>query len=155
MNILKPPIETQYLIAVILYIITYVYVIQIAPRISKSDNPLLSAVTKTHETCVLGVQPANDRIFDMFRGKNYYIGNMSAVKENQLKNCLITFWGATHFNLYFCLGLFCPDLFLQTFIVGALFEAYEYANYDCHDGIDLILNSAGFLLGRTVNGLMR
>ena len=84
------------------------------------------------------------------RGDNYYIGVTDEGKKLKLDKCLVTFWGATHFFLYFFLGMFAPDLFWQTFVVGIIFELFEKYNYGCHDVLDICLNTAGFFIGRYI-----
>jgi hypothetical protein len=88
----------------------------------------------------------------MGRGDNYLIGIEDPVKNERMKNCLVTFWGVAHFALYFVLGVAAPDMFWETFAIGVGFEIYENYKFDCHDVLDVGLNSAGFLLGRLFSG---
>lgn len=134
----------QYVIAALLYVLAYVYALEIAPRVTKyaSDSWLESA----HRKCIVKSDTIAPTV-TVGRGSSYYIGAENDPQE--LKTCVVTFWGATHFFLYFMLGLF-TDLFWETFAVGVVFEVYEYYAYDCHDVFDIVLNSGGFLLGQTV-----
>lgn len=103
-------------------------------------------MNSVHESCLLNTCKF-DTCKNNLRGLNYYIDNTDKDKQIKLHNCLITFWGFTHFLLYFILGLLYPKYFWQTFFIGAGFELYEKLRYDCHDVLDIVLNTAGFILG--------
>jgi hypothetical protein len=81
-----------------------------------------------------------------FRGKNYFL--TSQIEES---DCLFTFWSLTHFILYLVLGLLTPDFFWLTLGIGIFFEILENMTLDCHDVLDVLWNSAGFLLGFLLN----
>ena len=138
-------IYLQLLFAAILYTIAYVYAIIIAPKVTKCTKDACLAAENIHRQCVVCTGYSMPG-----RGKNYYIGGNNSPEE--MSKCLVTFWGATHFALYFVLGMVAPDLFWPTFVVGVAFEAYEYHAFDCHDAFDIVLNSAGFLAGRAARG---
>jgi len=86
----------------------------------------------------------------MGRGNNYYISAMNSKKQDDLQKCLITFWGTTHFVLYVLIGYFCPNCFWESFIIGVLFELYEYHAFNCHDLLDIVLNTSGFFVGKLI-----
>lgn len=138
-------IYLQYLFAAIIYTAAFVYVTIIAPQVPKCKTEKCRAVEDLHHTCMVCTG------FSLpGRGKNYFVGGQNDPEE--LSKCLVTFWGATHFCLYFVLGMVAPDLFWPTFFAGVAFEIYEYHALDCHDTFDIILNSAGFLAGRAARG---
>lgn len=137
----------EYFIALIIYGIAFIYAIIIAPKIGYCKTSLCNIINNIHETCLVY---SNNTNITKYRGDNYYIGITDKEKKEKLDNCLITWWGGTHFLLYCILGYTVPTLFWETFTLGCLFEVYEYKKYQCHDALDIILNTAGFLLGRYV-----
>ena len=72
---------------------------------------------------------------------------MDTDKQDQLKYCFITFWGLSHFIMYSFLGFFAPKLFFETFTLGVVFEGIEADLFDCQDGLDILLNTTGFIFG--------
>lgn len=145
---MQDSLSSQYIVALILYVIAYIYAINIAPFISKSDNIYLKKIDFVHESCYTNICNAD---FSNTRGNNYYIDVMDQNKQKLLKTCFMTFWGLSHFVLYSFLGYFAPDLFLETFMIGVAFEGLEKYKYDCHDLLDIGFNSVGFLFGRSLN----
>lgn len=140
-------IYSQYIIAILLYGIAYIYAMVFAVYIGKCNDKICQKINRVHENCTLGCKNKTCNLTKS-RGDNYFIGVTDEEKKNKLDNCLITFWGTTHFVLYFFLGIFTPNLFWETFIIGILFELYEKQYYACHDVLDIILNTSGFLIGR-------
>jgi hypothetical protein len=84
------------------------------------------------------------------RGKKYFIGT-PYYKQKEIKKCILTFWGLTHFVLYFILSYLFPAFYIEFIILGILFEIYEYYKFKCHDYNDLILNALGIFLGKMVS----
>jgi len=80
------------------------------------------------------------------RGNNYQI-TKQGLKSSLTKNCLITLWGISHAALYSIIGYCCPDMFLESFIIGVGFETWEVILMDCHDVLDIVWNSIGFMIG--------
>jgi hypothetical protein len=142
---------TQYVIAVILYIIAYIYAIMIAPKITTCTTNTCKVLEKNHRKCLIST-PALAPVIGGGRGASYYIGAENDSEE--LSNCFLTFWGLTHFMLYTALGFFCPDLFWETFAIGAGFEMYEFFKFDCHDSLDIIINTSGFAFGKYAIGYL-
>ncbi|AYV81799.1 MAG: hypothetical protein Harvfovirus63_2 [Harvfovirus sp.] len=140
-------IYSQYIIAILLYIAAYIYALKIAVGIGHCNDELCKKINSVHENCIMGCDHKSCALTKS-RGSNYFIGITDEEKKANLDRCLVTFWGATHFILYFLLGVLTPDLFWETFTVGVAFEIYEYYKYDCADGLDIILNTIGFLLGQ-------
>jgi hypothetical protein len=143
-------IQCQYLILCLLLIISYVYALIFAPAITNDNEGWKGWFNKLHESCLIENPSFINNL--SCRGENYIIAGDPVVNE-KLKNCSITFWGGTHFLLYSFIGFFCPDLFLESFAIGALFEYYEYKKYKCHDTLDLLLNTGGFLFGKFLHNL--
>lgn len=135
----------------IIYIIAYIYCLEFAPRISHCRDGMLGVVNTVHESCVFGC----DRCTAVTggRGDQYYIGATDVEKNERLKRCVVTLWGLAHFLLYAVIGWVAPDMFWETFAVGAAFEAYEYVQYSCEDPLDLVWNSAGFIAGASLHNL--
>lgn len=130
----------------VIYMIAFVYSLIFAPAIAKIDHGVLGAVNRLHESSVVNCDSCT--ALTSGRGANYYIASMDEGKFEQLRTSLVTFWGAMHFLLYAILGYVAPDMFWETFAVGVGFECYEYAKYSCEDPLDVVWNSAGFLVGR-------
>lgn len=138
------------------YLAAYVYALQFAVHISKDENrKQFTKLNEIHEGCMIGCDGQNTQCQEQhqkkwwtsltqYRGKNYYIGIDKTVNPS----CFATFWSSSHFVLYFFLGYTAPDYFWTTFMIGALFECYEYQYYDCHDLLDIGFNTTGFLLGK-------
>lgn len=140
---------TSVLIVFTLYLIAYVYSLEVAPRLAKCHGGMGASMNDVHESCFLASDYMKDYSDSPLRGKSYYIG-VGDEKNAAVKRCAVTFWGASHYVLYFLLGLLVPDAFWETFIIGVAFEVYEYHKFDCHDAIDIALNSLGFVTGAAI-----
>ena len=139
---------------IVIYFIAYIYCFNFAfnGNIVKDDMSNISIFDKIrllNDTCV--IQCNNDICKNLIknRGNNYFISSPE-VKQVYLKNCFVTFWGATHFMLYFVIGFLLPSMFFESFIIGIMFEYYEYVKFECEDPMDIVLNSSGFLVGKYV-----
>jgi hypothetical protein len=64
---------------------------------------------------------------------------------------LVSLWAVSHAYLYMVIGFFCPNLFIESFLIGAFFEYFEKMKWECHDGLDVIFNSFGFIIGYLLN----
>ncbi len=146
---LKLSVNQQYIVAIIIYIIAYLYCLVYAPTIAKNK----SGLNKLHEACLFSCDSCN--ILTKTRGKNYYISTtMTDEEKKKSEFCLLTWWGFAHFMLYSIIGFICPDIFWETFVIGIGFEVYEHSPHlDCHDELDIVWNSMGFLAGRACRGL--
>lgn len=139
-----------YILVALIYTIAYAYSIHFAPKIAGAKAGWQKDLNNVHESCIVGCGGGLNKL--SIRGDNYYIGATDPEKQEVLSNCMVTFWGFTHFFLYSVLGFLFPDVFWETFFIGVAFEAYEAVEYDCHDTFDIILNSAGFVVGRYIRG---
>lgn len=141
----------SYIILSIILAVSYYYCICFAPSIEgKTDNLFFRKLNNIHQSCV--IKCSSDvckNIVKNGRGDSYFI---STPKENQeyIKDCAVTFWGVSHFFMHFMIGLLLPDFFIQSLLIGLIFEIYEYKKYKCHDLLDIPLNISGFLVGRTI-----
>jgi hypothetical protein len=91
----------------------------------------------------------SSKYINIARSKNYFL------KENNgecNKNVLFTYWNLTHFFVYFFIGYYCPQMFRISLILGVLWEVYESLYY-CHDIVDIICNSLGFITGFLVKNI--
>jgi hypothetical protein len=140
----------QYLILCLLLIISYVYALVFAPAIANSNEGWKGKFNSAHESCLAG---DGCKLPFSIRGEKYIITGDPATND-RLINCAMTFWSGTHFLLYSFIGFLCPDLFWETLFIGVAFEYYEYRRFDCHDTLDILLNTGGFILGRSVNKLL-
>ena len=121
--------DAQILAAIIIFIIAYVYAMVLATAILKYN---------IHYTCMVNSpRPLHTR------GQNYYI----AGHKGPQPNCLVTFWNLTHIVMYTVLGILCPDILPEIFMMGILFELYEKKKYECHDLLDIVYNGLGLAIG--------
>lgn len=135
---------------IFIYSISFILLV-IATKIS--DN-----YSETHDFIKFCVVPCtNDTCIDIVnetRGNNYFIDKLDEETSSYSKNikkCLITSYGVSHFILYFILGYFVPSLFLEEFMIGILFEFMEQEHLDCEDLLDIILNLLGLILGKCIS----
>ena len=136
-------------ILTVFLIISYIYSIYIAPYYETTHAN--SFINKIHKSCVV---PCKDDICKNLmkqRGKKYFIGVTDEEDVKNMSNCFITFWGFTHLIFYVIVGIFLPNLVIETIIIGVLFEVFEYIKFDCHDPLDVILNITGFFIGKYIS----
>lgn len=145
--------RTKYTCRNIIIIITilsiaYIYSLVYAPSIENiNDNSFTSSIAKMNKSCILNCtsEKCKKYITDN-RGKQYFI-SIPQNEQEYINGCVITFWGFTHFFMYFILALLVPAFYVELFFIGVGFEIYEYYKFDCHDMNDLYLNTMGILLG--------
>lgn len=150
--VMLPSISAQCVRAVLLYAVAYLYCIHFATYTadkSRCAAEWCERATTVHERCIVGCGRACDGA-RRWRGQHYIIGADEASNARASRDCLITFWGMTHFLFYALLGFAAPSLFWPTAAVGVAFELYEAARFDCHDALDVVLNSAGFVVGSSL-----
>lgn len=140
------------IIITIVMTITYVYSLIYAPAIEGSnDNSFTTKIAELHKSCLLNCETTKCKEFiENDRGDKYFISIPQSEQED-IKSCIITFWGVTHFIMYFILGYFVPAFYIELIFVGIFFEIYEYYKYQCHDIKDIYLNTIGILLGRYIS----
>lgn len=108
-------------------------------------------VERLFETCWLGnnTHGKGDDLpskLGRIRGSNYFL----TPSGRHSGYCLVTTWAVTHIALYAVLGFLFPNRFWETLAVGVVFEGLEWLTFDCHDMLDVVWNSLGFLLGSSV-----
>ena len=129
--------------------VTYIYCIYFAPYIEKKYPD--SFLDKIHKLCLYKCGSDKCRQYMIStRGENYFIST-PPYKQKEIKKCILTFWGFTHFVLYFILSFLFPSFYIEFFGLGIMFEIYEYYKFTCHDYNDLILNTIGILLGKILS----
>lgn len=106
----------------------------------------LPNIRKIFDHCFISSPPTLYNFVKNYRGSNYYLRPQIEYTEDQ-QRCLYTSWALTHTILYFIIGFILPDLFWQSLIVGIIFEYLEDWQHDCHDILDVVWNSIGFILG--------
>lgn len=144
--------ETRLHIFLVVIIFALVYCIIYAPSIENlddNDNSFLGKLNQLHKSCIVSCGGNNGckSLIKETRGENYFIST-PLEKQKTIKNCLVTFWGLTHFILYFAVGYFLPNLLYEAIALGVGFELYEYKVLKCHDSFDIVLNIGGLMLGR-------
>lgn len=103
-------------------------------------------IRKIFDHCFISSPPALYDFVKNYRGSHYYLRPQIEYTDAQ-QRCLYTSWALTHTILYFIIGFILPDMFWQSLIVGIIFEYLEDMQQDCHDILDVIWNSIGFILG--------
>src|SRR5579872_5615405 len=108
------------------------------------------------ETCFCQVENSMwSHYVNMFRGRNYYLMAFDPeCRENDRKrltkiadSCVVTIWAFLHMGLYAILGFISPRLFWPLFMVGIVYELFEYLHEDYHCVMDLGWNLAGLTIG--------
>ena len=83
-------------------------------------------------------------------GKNYYL------KKNNnyaTKKCLLPGWAVLHIILYSIISFFIPQLWYLSFIVGIIWELFEYY-YNAEFWLDIFWNSVGIIIGSSLRRLI-
>lgn len=140
---------TNIIIILSILSIAYIYSLVYAPSIENSnDDSFTTSISKMNKGCLLNCasEYCKKYITDS-RGKQYFI-SMPPSEQEYIKGCIITFWGMTHFLMYFILATLVPAFYVELFFIGIVFEIYEYYKFDCHDVNDVYLNTMGILLGK-------
>ena len=144
----KIKIKYQIILFTILLIIAYSYAILFAPKIENiNDKTILGRLNKLHVSCIVPTNNKNiHKLINKCRGKGYFISKNKKLND-EIRKCLLTFWGLTHILLFFIVGFFCPDLIIPAIFIGIMFEVYEYIKFNCEDYLDFIWNTFGLLSG--------
>lgn len=150
-------IRKQYRIGFYIFFISFILLWLINITAQKTESSFLYEIL---HICTIYDESDTTKWLTSTRGKNYFTisekktNESEEEKEKHEKNskyCLVAFWAITHIGLYTLIGFFCPNLFIETFIVGALFELGEKMFYNCHDALDVIYNSIGFGIGYLIH----
>jgi len=141
--------STNIIIILTILSFAYIYSLVYAPSIENSnDDSFTTSVAKMNKGCLLNCTSENcKKYITDSRGKQYFI-SIPADEQEHIRGCIITFWGLTHFVMYFILALLVPAFYIELFFIGVGFEIYEYYKFDCHDVNDIFLNTMGILLGK-------
>jgi hypothetical protein len=137
------------MLILIILSIAYIFCFIFTPLIDNTKgNSITETITKLHRMCYLECNSKNCQdIITNFRGENYLLTDVDLDKNN-IKNCIITFWGVTHILLYLLLSFLFPSFYIEFFIIGIVFEIYEYYFCKCHDIMDIFLNAFGIIIGK-------
>lgn len=112
------------------------------PKIAKSLRPLRGSNYFVDEPVAKGL------IFKLVKNKDTFFKPF--LKDPDGPDAVLTGWALSHVMLYAFLGFFTPKLWLGLFVIGCLFELFEYAVVSAHDVADILWNSLGFLIGVAV-----
>jgi hypothetical protein len=126
------------LIYAISFAISFLIVFVLSTRASKSG-----ILNRIFQQCWIkgGLDTPVTKWIQTLRGGNYYL-----LTVDKPKYCLLTTWGIAHILLYALIGFLYPTYFWPTLAVGIAFEVAE-AYLDCHDVLDIMWNSIGFMVG--------
>ena len=148
-------VKYKLLIIALIVVFAYVYSIIFATHVTKlskeTNDKWPNKINDIHETCVMTCNKPFCQSACNFRGNNYYIGSDKKLDSGTSETCLVTFWSAGHFVLFMIIGFIMPELFIVALILGIGFEVYEYYRFDCHDPLDIIWNTSGFIVGMLLN----
>jgi hypothetical protein len=129
---------------IIFIIVSLAYCFHITPALAKRNDKLSQKITKINESCIFGCSTCDK--YTKTRGKDYFIGKKFL--DEEIKRCVLTFWGFSHYLTYIIVGYLFPSMFIESMILGIAFEYFEYVVYQCHDGLDVVYNGLGFLTGQ-------
>lgn len=140
---------TNIIIIISILSIAYIYSLVYAPSIENvKDESLSSSIAKLNKSCLINCTSKKcKKYITNNRGKQYFI-SIPQHEQEHIRGCILTFWGFTHFIMYFILALLVPAFYVELFVIGIGFEIYEYYKYECHDMNDIYLNTFGILLGK-------
>jgi uncharacterized Tic20 family protein len=163
---MRANINKQYKYLIFIYIISFVLVL-LTNEILKYNNSYSNTISNLINKCFLLNETKLTKWLTKSRGKYYYTITENKTREKyltkeekglvdkKLKYCLITLWAVVHIGLYIIIGFLCPNLFIQSFFIGAMFELYEKYAFKCHDSLDVIFNSIGFGIGYMINKFVK
>ena len=106
----------------------------------------LKPLSSLFQTCWFGEKPLTSWM-QKLRGNNYWL---STGGTQQQKYCLITSWAVSHVVLYAIIGYMFPNMFWHTLLIGISYEILEWCTLECHDVLDIVWNSVGFLIGAAI-----
>jgi len=104
------------------------------------------------DKCFIGTPGYLESYVRAGRGSNYYLNNSFS---NIPSKCLVTGWALSHVILYMVLGYVLPNMFWETLFIGILWEIVECIFYKCHDIMDVLWNSIGFIIGMILYKLFK
>tara|TARA_B100000900_G_scaffold396945_1_gene396757 strand:- start:209 stop:997 length:789 start_codon:yes stop_codon:yes gene_type:complete len=84
------------------------------------------------------------------RGNNYFLSKDGPTPENELRNCLLSSWGASHIFMYALITFIVPRLWWVVLISGIVWEIYESKELGCQDFLDIFWDSLGIFIGYTL-----
>lgn len=87
-------------------------------------------------------------IIKISRGRGYHVMDS---RGSDSDCCILGFFGVTHILLYMVLGYYVPKMFWETFFIGIIFEIVECYTLECHDSLDILWNTVGFLAGAYIH----
>jgi hypothetical protein len=143
--------NNQYFFLALFYILAYVFCMQFAVMINQTEHSIYKKIDNMNKSCIIG--SGDNKLMkklSSYRGENYYLTETD-IETTVLDNCFMSFYNLTHLLLYIGIGIVCPDLRLESFLIGTVFELYEYYYLDCHDPLDIIYNVFGFEFGKYIN----
>ena len=139
------PKSEQYIYMIALYLVAIISMMYIFLLLmSNCKSQLRNIVDSQSQKCFLKCSGQSCNL-TKYQGVNYLHGTM--VEENK---CIFSIWSLTHFILYAFIGFFCPDCFIESFLIGVSFEIFEYMISSCHDPLDILWNTLGFAAGAMI-----
>ena len=81
------------------------------------------------------------------RGDNYFLSADGPTPDDELRNCLLSSWGASHIFMYALITFIVPRLWWVVLISGIVWEIYESHSLGCQDFLDIFWDSLGIFIG--------
>ena len=152
----------QYIILFFIYIISFALVLLIN-KILSTEHSYSDGLYKYMYECIYYNESPICKKLTSTRGSKYYTisGERKVTNDDDKKlfeknqsYCIVSLWALLHIILYIIIGFYCPNLFIPSLIIGALFEYFENLQWDCHDALDVAFNSFGFGIGYVLNKII-
>lgn len=116
-----------------------------------ADNKIVAWIKSYLNMCVSSCKKCGTYLGK--RGDNYYLPDKGAAVENKTHpdDCIFNGWNVSHFAAHTIAGYIAPDYFFLDFLIGTSFEIYEGSNLDCQDPTDIVANTIGFFVGKSIH----
>lgn len=147
MTALLPPVAWL----AIYYLVVLAVIVYINLEKDQFSKDLQTLFTQCVVRCPKGYECAFDAINTRGTDYIYDSGNDHSELAKNLEGCMVTGWNLSHFLFHLTLGFFFPQYLFHMFILSAVFELFEFAWFNCHDSMDILLNTCGLILGRILS----
>jgi hypothetical protein len=133
---------------VICYLVVLVFIVYVNLEKDQLSKDLQTLFTQCVVRCPKGYECTFDAVNTRGTDYIYNSGNDHSDLEENLKGCMVTGWNLSHFIFHLFLGCAFPQYLFAMFMLSATFELLEFAFFNCHDSMDILLNTCGLILGQ-------